>query len=116
MMPSFTSSSFGSPAFDQHKDWWTQAEGLNALLLIHRKYGRETSRYWEAFLKEWSFIEKHLIDGEKHKLIVVSTQENAEQTKEISDHVEPMFKELGVRLVRPRDAARFAEEVEASTH
>jgi hypothetical protein len=59
-------------------------------------------------------IEKHLIDGEKHKLIVVSTQENPKQAKEISDHVAPMFKELGVRLVRPQDADCFAREVEAS--
>lgn len=61
-------------------------------------------------------IEKHLIDGERHKLIVVSTQESAKQAKEIDDHVEPMFKDLGVRLVRPRDAEKFAEEVEASAH
>lgn len=61
-------------------------------------------------------IEKYLIDGEKHKLIVVSTQENPRQAKEISDHVAPMFKELGVRLVRPQDADSFALEVEASAH
>ncbi|MCE9528296.1 MAG: DUF3037 domain-containing protein [Planctomycetales bacterium] len=61
-------------------------------------------------------IEKHLIDGERHKLIVVSTQENAEQAKEIDDHVAPLFKDLGVRLVRPHDADAFASEVEASAH
>lgn len=61
-------------------------------------------------------IEKHPIDGERHKLIVVSTQESAEQAREIDNHVGPLFKELGVRLVRPQDADRFAEEVEASAH
>jgi len=59
-------------------------------------------------------IEKHLIDGEKHKLIVVSTQESAKQAKEITDHVEPMFSDLGVRLIRPNDADAFATEVEAA--
>jgi mannobiose 2-epimerase len=53
---------FGGGAFDQHKDWWTQAEGLNALLLMHRKFGAKTERYWESFLKEWGFIEAHLLD------------------------------------------------------
>lgn len=61
-------------------------------------------------------IEKHLIDGEKHKLIVVSTQESATQAKEITDHVEPMFRDLGVRLIRPQQADAFAIEVEKSAH
>lgn len=59
-------------------------------------------------------IEKYPIDGEMHKLIVVSTQENPKQAKEINDHIAPMFKALGVRLVRPQDAEMFAQEVEAS--
>ncbi len=54
--------SFGDPAFDRTKVWWTQAEGLNALMLMHSKFQGETDRYATAFLKEWAFIEKHLID------------------------------------------------------
>ena len=29
---------------------------------MHRRYGAETDRYWEAFLKQWAFIEGHLLD------------------------------------------------------
>jgi mannobiose 2-epimerase len=58
----YKGEAFGGEAFDTHKDWWTQAEGLNALLLMHRKFAAKTERYWEAFLKEWRFIESHLID------------------------------------------------------
>jgi mannobiose 2-epimerase len=54
---------FAARAYDMGKIWWVQAEGLNALLLIHRKYGKETNRYWTAFRKQWDFIEKHQIDG-----------------------------------------------------
>ena len=54
--------SFGGEAFDRKKVWWTQAEGLNALLLMHEKYRGSTDRYGKAFLKQWAFIEKHLID------------------------------------------------------
>ena len=53
---------FGGRAFDTTKVWWTQAEGLNALLLMHRKHGEKTDRYWKAFLRQWEFIEKHMID------------------------------------------------------
>ncbi len=55
--------SFAGAAFDRKKVWWTAAEGLNALLLMHRKFGDRTDRYWKAFLKQWDFIEKHLLDG-----------------------------------------------------
>jgi hypothetical protein len=61
-------------------------------------------------------IRKNLINGEQHQLIVVSTQETAKQAKEINDHVEPLFKEYGVRLVRLKDAEAFASEVEMSAH
>jgi mannobiose 2-epimerase len=44
------------------KIWWVQAEGLNALLLMHDKYGRETQKYWDYFLRQWSFIQNHQID------------------------------------------------------
>lgn len=54
--------SFNGEAFDLKKVWWTQAEGLNALLLMHLKFSHNTDRYGKAFLKLWSFIEKHLID------------------------------------------------------
>ena len=53
---------FAGPAFDRTKVWWTQAEGLNALLLMHRRFRGETARYGKAFLKQWQFIEAHQID------------------------------------------------------
>jgi mannobiose 2-epimerase len=54
---------FAAAPFDTTKVWWTQAEGLNALLLMHRKYGGGTSRYWQAFVKQWAFIEEHQLDA-----------------------------------------------------
>jgi hypothetical protein len=61
-------------------------------------------------------IQKHLINGEKHRLIIVSTHETPEQTKEIDEHVGPLFREYGVRLVRPQDFQDFAREVESTAH
>jgi hypothetical protein len=61
-------------------------------------------------------IQKYPVHGEKQQLIVVSTQETSEQAKEVSDHVEPLFKEYGVRLIRPQYADAFAQEVEQSAH
>ena len=61
-------------------------------------------------------ISKHRIGGEKHKLIVISTQENDRLAREVTDHIEPLFREYNVRLVRPQNADAFATEVEQSAH
>jgi mannobiose 2-epimerase len=53
---------FAGDPYDKTKVWWTQAEGLNALLLMHARYRGETDRYGRAFLKQWSFIEAHQLD------------------------------------------------------
>ncbi len=56
--------SFNGKPFDTTKVWWTQAEGLNTLLLFHAQFGATTDRYWTAFRKQWDFIDRHLIDPE----------------------------------------------------
>ena len=51
-----------SPAHGRDKIWWTEAEGLNALLLMHERFGSHTPRYFEAFLKQWDFIDNFQAD------------------------------------------------------
>jgi cellobiose epimerase len=51
-----------APAHGRDKTWWTQAEGLNALLLMHERFGAETPRYFHAFLKQWDFIVNYQVD------------------------------------------------------
>ena len=55
-------TAFG-PASKLEKVWWTQAEGLNALLLIHLHNGGSTSKYWRAFLQQWNFIQMYQVDN-----------------------------------------------------
>lgn len=55
-------SVFGSTPYVTDKIWWVQAEGLNALLLMHARYGAETPRYWEAFNRQWAFIRDRQTD------------------------------------------------------
>ena len=49
---------------DLRKEWWVQFEGLNALLLMHEKYGKQTDVYLNAFQKQWRFIKDRQIDHE----------------------------------------------------
>lgn len=56
-----TGTAFG-PASNTDKIWWTQGEGLNALTLMHARYGHETTRYWDALNLQWQFITRHQLD------------------------------------------------------
>jgi cellobiose epimerase len=44
------------------KIWWVEAEQLNALLLQHEQCGKETTRYWEAFVQQWDWIRRYQVD------------------------------------------------------
>ncbi len=48
------------------KAWWVEFEGLNALLLMHERYGSQTDIYFRAFQLQWDFIQKYQIDPEFH--------------------------------------------------
>jgi len=52
----------GSRITKAGKTWWVQAEGLYAMLLMHERYGKETTKYWDAFVREWNFIKEHQLD------------------------------------------------------
>jgi mannobiose 2-epimerase len=56
---------FGKPE-SKTKDWWVQMEGLNSLLLMHEKYGRETDVYFKAFQRQWQFIRDYQTDAQFH--------------------------------------------------
>ncbi len=46
---------------NEAKVWWTQAEGLNSLLLFSKLFPDE-SRYLELFEKQWDYLVTHMID------------------------------------------------------
>jgi mannobiose 2-epimerase len=43
------------------KNWWAQAEGLNALLLFSKIFPDEV-RYYEYFLRQWKYVNSYIID------------------------------------------------------
>ena len=52
-----------TPPTARDKVWWVEAEGLNALLLMHSHFGKTTPRYEDAFLRQWQFIATSQIDS-----------------------------------------------------
>jgi mannobiose 2-epimerase len=46
------------------KNWWAQAEGMNALLLMAEEYPGDRMKYYEKFVKLWEYTNAYLIDHE----------------------------------------------------
>lgn len=44
------------------REWWVEAEMLNALLLMHEHFGKDDPRYWNAFVAQWNWINQHGLD------------------------------------------------------
>jgi cellobiose epimerase len=58
---------------DTHKEWWVQVESLNALLMMHERYGKQNPIYFERFIEQWDFIRTRTIDGKDHGLWNLTT-------------------------------------------
>jgi len=48
---------------DDTKEWWVQAEGLNALLLMAELFPEE-KKYYVTFKQQWEYLQRYLIDHE----------------------------------------------------
>lgn len=53
----------GKPAESRVKVWWVQAEALVSALTMYKLTGDR--QYMDVFASTWSFIEKHMADGER---------------------------------------------------
>jgi mannobiose 2-epimerase len=46
------------------KNWWAQAEGLNALLLMADRFPSDAMNYYQKLRRQWTYIDRYLIDHE----------------------------------------------------
>lgn len=49
---------------NDHKNWWSQAEGLNTLLLMADHFPDDELEYFKKFQQLWAYINEYLIDQE----------------------------------------------------
>jgi mannobiose 2-epimerase len=52
----YNSGGINGGNYARSREWWVEAESLNALLLMHQRYGETDPRYWTAFLAQWNWI------------------------------------------------------------
>ncbi len=70
---------------NKEKVWWVQAEGLNALLLMATLFPQKT-KYTEAFVKQWDYIDSYLIDHKHGGWYESGLDTNPEQAKAPKAH------------------------------
>jgi cellobiose epimerase len=58
-----TGGAFG-PVYDKSKGWWTQAEGMNALLIMSMRFPDDPRRYRKLFDRQWAYVKKNVMDAE----------------------------------------------------
>ena len=56
-------ATYSAPA-DRRKVWWVQAEGLNELFFLYRRYGETDMQYGKRFVEQWGFIKRSMMDAE----------------------------------------------------
>ena len=47
---------------DSVKNWWSQAEALNSLLIMDHYFPNDPHQYFEHFKKQWRYVDTYLID------------------------------------------------------
>ncbi len=74
-------TTFGT-AEDTQKEWWVQVESLNALLMMHQRYGQNDPVYFQRFLEQWQFIRDHTVDAQYRGLFNMTTAEGTPVTQD----------------------------------
>lgn len=69
------------------KNWWAQAEGLNALLLMAEKYPDDPADYYGKFTKQWDYINKYLIDQDHGDWFAGGLDKQPEMKTALKGHI-----------------------------
>jgi len=52
----------GLTIISEEKNWWSQAEELNSLLLMSDLFPKDPMRYFDKFKQQWKYIQTYMID------------------------------------------------------
>ncbi len=72
---------------NDHKSWWGQIEGLNALLMMHQLYPEDPNDYYGKFMKLWRYIDTYLIDKEYGGWFNYGLDTNPESRNGLKSHI-----------------------------
>ena len=47
---------------NKEKNWWSQAEEMNSLLLMSQLFPNDRMQYYNKFQQQWKYIQTYIID------------------------------------------------------
>lgn len=69
------------------KNWWTQAEGLNTLLMMAELFPDDDHRYFDKFATLWNYTNTYLIDHENGEWYAGGIDKEPEQKTALKGHI-----------------------------
>jgi cellobiose epimerase len=69
------------------KNWWTQAEGLNTLLIMADQFPDDELQYFEKFKMMWNYINTNLIDHEHGEWYSGGLDKEPQQRTALKGHI-----------------------------
>jgi mannobiose 2-epimerase len=69
------------------KNWWTQAEGLNTLLIMADQYPDDTRNYFQKFTQMWNYVDTNLIDHQFGEWYQGGLDKEPEQKEKLKGHI-----------------------------
>src|SRR5690606_34458404 len=69
------------------KNWWAQAEGLNTLLIMAKLFPNDERKYFQKFRKQWTYINKYVIDHQHGDWYAGGLDKEPEQAKALKGQI-----------------------------
>lgn len=77
----------GMTIINESKNWWSQAEGLNTLLLMADKYPGDSMRYFDQYKLLWQYCQTYLIDHEHSEWYEEGLDKDPERKTALKGHI-----------------------------
>lgn len=69
------------------KNWWSQAEGLNTLLLMANRFPNDPHRYFDHYKQLWQYCQTYLIDHQYGDWYEEGLDKNPERKTALKGHI-----------------------------
>jgi cellobiose epimerase len=77
----------GITILNDSKNWWSQVEGLNTLLIMAELYPNDEHKYFEKFKIMWNYIQTYQMDHEYGDLFEWGTDKDPDRKKGFKGHI-----------------------------
>lgn len=77
----------GMTIIDESKNWWTQAEGLNTLLLMADRFPNDSMHYFDQYKLLWQYVQTYMIDHEHGDWYEEGLDKDPERKTALKGHI-----------------------------